>query len=524
MALDDRERNFEKALRRQLRANAGVGLDCPDAETLAAYHERMLLTEEMASLKSHIAACPSCQEVLATLEVTEAIPAGEKDSENAFAGKARAAFSVLHAAPVFSKAPEMPVPAQASRVRGMPKPYMKWVAPAGAIAAGVLIWVAMNEGWMPQRVANQKTVQVAENRELKQPAPATPNPDQRATVSAAKPAEKILPADNELPAQSVQLADADKETKSPGRKGANSARVPSHGPAMMQNQVQNNANTDQSVNGRAFHSLSQLTPGVAGARSDSATRAEAKSQHAAAAPAPAPPPPAATGAAAGTGLEGERKDEKSRALAQTVEVQAAAPVVEGDKKLDSTSAPGAAGDLAVSGRDMSQLQAAPGSDANTRKQKENKAAEAGRMQLKKAEAAPVAGEMASASLRDVDEFRLSVVRTPDAKVFWVISRQGEVFRSEDGGKSSRKQEIGPGIKAIAGSSKDKKVCWILAEKEIVARTTDGGRHWTTANVPTGLPFTTITALDATHAIVSDASGRISYSTSDGGATWNGMMH
>ncbi len=120
MALDDRERNFEKALGRQLRANAGVGLDCPEAETLAAYHERMLLTEEMASLKSHIAACPSCQEVLATLEVTEAIPAGEEDSENALAGKALAAFSVLRAAPVFSKAPEMPAPAKASRVRGMP--------------------------------------------------------------------------------------------------------------------------------------------------------------------------------------------------------------------------------------------------------------------------------------------------------------------------------------------------------------------------------------------------------------------
>ncbi len=99
-----------------------------------------------------------------------------------------------------------------------------------------------------------------------------------------------------------------------------------------------------------------------------------------------------------------------------------------------------------------------------------------------------------------------------------------MFRSEDGGKSSRKQEIGAGIKAIAGSAKDMKVCWILAEKEIVARTTDGGQHWTTANVPTGLPFTTITALDATHAIVSDASGTISYFTSDGGATWNGMTH
>ncbi len=73
---------------------------------------------------------------------------------------------------------------------------------------------------------------------------------------------------------------------------------------------------------------------------------------------------------------------------------------------------------------MAQLEAAPSPEATTTKQKEKKAAEAGRMQLKKAEAAPVAGEMASASLRDADEFQLSVVRTPDAKVFWVISRRG----------------------------------------------------------------------------------------------------
>ena len=70
MALDDRERNFEKALRRELRANGVSGLDCPDAETLAAYHERMLSPEEMVAQKSHIAGCPRCQEILATLEIT----------------------------------------------------------------------------------------------------------------------------------------------------------------------------------------------------------------------------------------------------------------------------------------------------------------------------------------------------------------------------------------------------------------------------------------------------------------------
>jgi len=85
MAIDDRERNFEKALARELRADALNGLHCPDAETLAAYHERMLSPEELVAQKSHIAGCARCQEILATLELTEAVPISERDSEKAVA-------------------------------------------------------------------------------------------------------------------------------------------------------------------------------------------------------------------------------------------------------------------------------------------------------------------------------------------------------------------------------------------------------------------------------------------------------
>ena len=77
MAIDDGERNFEKALARELRADALNGLHCPDAERLAAYHERMLSPEEMVTQKSHIAGCARCQEILATLEETEVVAISE---------------------------------------------------------------------------------------------------------------------------------------------------------------------------------------------------------------------------------------------------------------------------------------------------------------------------------------------------------------------------------------------------------------------------------------------------------------
>ena len=102
----------------------------------------------------------------------------------------------------------------------------------------------------------------------------------------------------------------------------------------------------------------------------------------------------------------------------------------------------------------------------------------------------------------------------------MISREGEVFRSEDGGKSSRKQEIPSGIKAIAGAAIDAKVCWILGEKGVAARTADGGEHWASFAVPVNSVLTKITARDAMHAVISDASRKIGYSTADGGASWN----
>src|SRR5690348_16399143 len=96
MAHEDRDPMFEKALARHLRAKpsspaasreaeetvgapgAGVAPGsssqdsaCPNPEVLAAYHERLLVPEEMASLKKHIAACDRCQEILATLEATD---------------------------------------------------------------------------------------------------------------------------------------------------------------------------------------------------------------------------------------------------------------------------------------------------------------------------------------------------------------------------------------------------------------------------------------------------------------------
>jgi len=81
MPTDDRDKQFERALARHL-SNASHAAACPDAEILAAYHERTLSLEEAAHWNQHIAACSRCQEIHSLLEETDSVPANEWEEKN----------------------------------------------------------------------------------------------------------------------------------------------------------------------------------------------------------------------------------------------------------------------------------------------------------------------------------------------------------------------------------------------------------------------------------------------------------
>src|SRR2546430_13021730 len=83
MASEDRDHLFEKALARQMHADAGGDSLCLDAETLAAYHERLLSPEEMSQAKNHLVSCTRCQQILAQLEATENLDAAQTREEDA---------------------------------------------------------------------------------------------------------------------------------------------------------------------------------------------------------------------------------------------------------------------------------------------------------------------------------------------------------------------------------------------------------------------------------------------------------
>ncbi len=187
---DDRDRSFEKALARHFRARAQAASaaqrPCADVETLAAYHEGGLAAEQMSLWKTHLQDCPRCQGILTQLEATDAIPFAVADNvEKQKTG----------AVPVLK--PRRPA-------------VWRWAAPAGALAAGLLVWVAVRES---------KPVQIAEVRKDAASAANLPTP-------APPPAEsKTQSANEEQSAQTRSAETAVGGVLQPKREPSHTGRV-----------------------------------------------------------------------------------------------------------------------------------------------------------------------------------------------------------------------------------------------------------------------------------------------------------
>src|ERR1700694_4560017 len=234
MAPDERDRRFDKALARHLRSAAPAGESaklaalpasqrgsCPDSETLAAYHERSLLPEELNSWKEHIVGCANCQNILAQLDATDEIslPAAlredvvRKGSEPVIAPRNVEAFPAA-AAPGQSQRTAGAAPPKKSRrallLRGA---RWQWLAPAGAIAAGLLVWIALHEN-QPLPLPSSKEVQVATNQAPPPPAPPVSTAAQAVSTSPKAALKKPQSAVDEFASANTRsAADAMKSTE-----------------------------------------------------------------------------------------------------------------------------------------------------------------------------------------------------------------------------------------------------------------------------------------------------------------------
>lgn len=454
MPTDDRDQQLERALARHLR-NVSPDAACPDAEILAAYHERTLSLEEMTHWKGHITGCSRCQEALALVEESESVLAenragrevvvAEELMSASMTPQSMAAGSLketLRGAPVAASAP---VSMPSKRVAHLP---WRWVVPVGALAAALIVWTGVREIQIANRTAKQN-IQVAQNREASPPlappppAPAASDELRRELRSAPKsettsdrivaPAPKLVEPlkKKEATPPAPPSATANQQNgalKRDYRERSAAKAAPAQPPTAAPNQVAKSRTTDSA------RSPSEAMSGVAG------------------------------GAPANKPATQEKQETIPGSLTETVEVTAA------PARNASTA------DLQVGARNEKDLV-----------------------------------ELAA------EDHRFIVA--PGQKQAWRVGDGGSIQRSTDGGKTWKKQKSGVTVDLTSGSATSDKVAWIAGKNGTLLLTTDGGKHWKQITTPTKEDLGGVHAVDATHASIWDVTNRKSFETSDGGDTW-----
>jgi len=469
MPLDDRERSFENALARHLRPSGSAGA-CSDAETLASYHEQSLEPGVMASLKAHISECARCQQILAQLQATDEIPLASDIAS-----------------------PETAAAKPGVRVMPARRPtLLRWVAPAGALAAGLLVWVAVHENKL--------------DRFAKAPSRGDAKPSEIAKAQSSS----ALP----LPPPSLDAtADGDRltaDTFSP----SDTVRAPlSRIAPVPQPRPQTRAKEKYFESARKPSSSAQgVAGGFAGAAAKLVTPSVSE-------PVLEPTPP--------------------RSVAQTVTVEPApAAAIATNNRLDQaesgkneseTKAANEKRDAAysrpaspmpaVTGAVPAPVPAAPPAPQQSSESVEVTAESSAITSL------PVHGRQV-ADLTNLNQRVQSLLATggtpvtvsaPNGRASWRIGPGGVILFSSDGGKTWLVQPSGTITDLLAGSAPSDKVCWIVGRSGTILRTSDRGKHWKKVTPPTQDDLRSVFAANDHQATVSPANG--TYKTSDGGATW-----
>jgi hypothetical protein len=483
MGPDERDRMFDKALARHLRsaapageaaATAGVSASqnsaCPDPETLAAYHERSLLPEQLNSLKEHIVGCANCQTLLAHLEMTDEIPLQAAEEEQVFAQSAGAPAAAI-SSPAAAALPEART-RKSRRVLLFGKTRWQWLAPAGAIAAGLLVWVALHENSrLPLPSPNENETKMAKNQA---PAPipsgALPAPQSSAPAKpAVNLARRESSADEPAIAEGRAASGGAKQSAVPsGAAGARSAE------SLDDKELRTRKDRERDA------SVDQLT---AAGRAD----LDAKNLH-----------------------QALRKKEDSPAQAAKVQTETAelqnsqiqnqnnnyvTPKVAGPAPMGQMQSPAKAKSAAAA------APAAPSPPPAEVNGAVSSYADAGSMKVARAMANP------------------RLISSPGSNAIWLAGRGGVIEFSKDGGSSWSRQTSGVPTDLLTGSAPSDQVCWIVGRAGTILLTIDGGAHWKVVPSPLTEDLGGIRAFDALHVIIWNARGTKSFVTSDGGLTW-----
>ena len=479
MAPEDRDRSFDKAIARHLRSAAASSDSvkqaagssslrdaCPDAETLAAYHERSLLPEELNSWKEHIVTCAHCQELLAHLESTDDIPLHAAERVEVLA------MADAQHAPYTQKIESLHGPAARSELRRPSRlthgVRWRWIAPAGAIAACLLVWVALHENERPFPSSNE--VKIAKNQE---PAGSPPPASTRGTAASSEaqrsPSKPSSPADavssySKLPESRDLRKQQTDESRARG-----ALATPSLG---KEESGRKDAERDDAYLFRDEKKADLDDKLVGGVVREKALEAKKERETQANARMPAP-----------------AQEQSLQAQNQNISPKVPGPAPLGQAKNVAKSR-------------TATPPAAPPAPA--------------------AEAASNYAVSAATETVMVSDSRL--IAAPGSTFVWRPGRAGLIEFSPDGGRSWMRQPSGVLVDLLTGSATSERVCWIVGRAGAILLTTDAGAHWKLLSSPLKEDLGGIRAMDALHATIWNARGTKYFATSDGGLTWQPAVH
>jgi len=572
---EDRDQLFEQALARHLRTGGAGESVCPHPEILAAFHEHTLSPEEVSYAKSHIISCARCQSVLAQLEATQAVNELREAAQADVQDLAAASIAMQAAQPVARTSKSSATAAARSKVVAIPpKKYfsLRWAAPAGAVAAGLLIWISVRESRINIKPsAPAPAAQVAESREqavpssdaenLKDLIPSKELEKQKSAVPSTDQLNERAPIGHGTPAPQLSLRDEkgdsaiggklESENNPPSTRYDYSARAGTgmaggRGPSAAAAQTQaNNAlqRGDQGVVGGAAQrtDASPAPPELDKAELKKVAPPAKSGIVGAVQPAAPPPPPAATKrlparlrgtvtdpsgavvAGANVVLKSAQGDTVVSTSTDTSGTYSFSGVAAGNYQLELQSAgfktDRLTGLAVAAGENVMNARLELGTSTET----VEVAAQSPVIRSTTSEVAEVTEER-ELKARNLQTLLflspdLQTVASPDGKAVWKFGEAGQIFRSTNAGKDWTSAVSGVAVKLLAGSAPSAKICWVAGASGTLLRTTDGGKHWQRITVPISGDLGGVRASDAKHASIWDAPSRFSYETSDGGATW-----
>ncbi len=465
MAPDERNRSFDKALSRHLRSAASPGVSvnlpsgpaapsgsCLDLETLAAYHERSLLPQEMNSWKEHVVGCAHCQAILAQLEATDSLPlqASEKETMVLTSATKQESEAGSH-----RKAAPLTFPEKARSSRLSHGVRWQWLAPAGALAAGLLVWVAWHENQQPH-LSDTSEVKMAK--------------------AAGEPSAPAPPVMRQAPPSpsSDQVTDLSKSSGAIG--GLESTNVLHESDGFKQ---------------RKFDSRAAAAPAKPSAGKESSLRKDGERYSSDAL------------------LRDENqpdfgaKNVEVGAAREKLEMQNQAANIQAQNQIISPKVPGPA--------PLSQAE-------QSKKTKSDSAAYNYRAVAPAAAPAP-AGFTGAATTQVAAFSNPHLIAATGTNAVWRAGHAGLIEFSGDNGASWSRQTSNVLADLTSGSAPSDKVCWIVGRAGTILLTTDAGSHWALIHSPFDEDLGGVRAVDALHATIWNLRNTKTFETADGGATW-----